>query len=155
MWRPSDLLFVVAVVAAVIWLDVPKLLLPSLFLTLGAVSMYRWRREGSDPMAAERYRARLVASCFVIAAISIPLILHLVPPNGVYGFRTSVTQSSVDIWYAANAFMGWALLMGAVVSGAGLAYLPETAKRWRFLVAFLLPLLTAVVASFAYLGRLT
>jgi len=155
MSRPSDLLVIVAIVAAVVWLDVPKLLLPALFLTLVAVSAYRWRREGGEPMAAERYRARLVASCVVIAAISIPPILQLVPPNEVYGFRTSVTRSSADIWYAANAFMGWALLLGAVVSGAGLVYLPATAKRWLFLVAFLLPLLAAVVASFAYLGRLT
>jgi len=155
MSRPSDLLVVVAVVAAVVWLGVPKLLLPALLLALGAVSVYRWRRERRQPMAVERYRARLVAPCVVIAAISIPLILHLVPPNGVYGFRTSVTRASVDIWYSANAFMGWALFAGAVVSGAGLVYLPETAKRWLLLVAFPLPLLAAVVASFAYLGRLS
>lgn len=152
MSRPSDLLVIVAVVAGVVWLDVPKLLLPSLVVALGAVSVYRWRREESEPMAAERYRARLIASCIVIAVISIPLILHWVPPNGIYGFRTSVTRSNVDIWYPANAFMGWALLLGAAVSGGGLVYLPETAKRWLFLVVFLFPLIAAVAASFAYLG---
>jgi len=54
MSRPSDLLVVVAVVAAVVWLGVPKLLLPALLLALGAVSVYRWRREGREPMAVER-----------------------------------------------------------------------------------------------------
>ena len=34
MSKPSDLLVVVLVVVAVVWLNVPKLLLPALFLTL-------------------------------------------------------------------------------------------------------------------------
>ena len=154
MSRPSDLLVAVVIVAAVVWLDVPKLLLPALFFTIIALSAYRWRREGRESMAPERYRSRLVASCVVIAVISIPLILKMVPPNGVYGFRTSETRSSIDIWYSANAFMGWALLAGAVVSAVILVVLPTTAKRWLLLVTFLLPLLLAVVASFVYLDRL-
>ena len=154
MPRPSNLLAVVVVVAAVVWLDVPRLLLPALFLTIIALSAYRWRRDGREPMAVERYRARLVASCVVIAVISIPLILQMVPPNGVYGFRTSVTRSSIEIWYSANAFMGWALLAGAVVSAGALVFLPATARRWLLLATFLLPLFLAVVASFMYLDRL-
>ncbi len=154
MLRSSDLLAAVVVVAAVIWLDIPKLLLPALFLTLIALRAYRWRREGSEPMAAERYRWRLIASSAAIVAISIPLIIKMVPPNGVYGFRTSVTRSSVDIWYAANAFMGWALLAGSAVSAATLISLPPTTKRWLLLATFLVPLLLAVMASFMYLDRL-
>ena len=50
--------------------------------------------------------------------------------------------------------MGWALLVGAVVSAATLIVLPTTAKRWLLLVTFLLPLLLAVVTSFLYLDRL-
>lgn len=154
MLSPSDLLVVGAVAVAVTWLDLPKLLLPALVLTLGALSLVRWRREGRQPGATDRYRARLFASAVIISAISIPLILKLVPPNGMYGFRTSVTRSSVDIWYAANAFMGWALLLAAVVSVSGVAWLPGTAKRGVLLAVFLLPLLGAVAASFAYLNQL-
>jgi SdpI/YhfL family protein len=152
--RPSDLLVVIVIVVAVVWLDVPKLLLPTLFLTLIAVSAYRWRREGREPMAAERYRSRLVASCVAIAAISIPLVLKMVPPNGVYGFRNSVTRSSIDIWYSANAFMGWALLSAVVASGVTLLVLPPKTKRWQLLATFLVPVLLAVAASFIYLDRL-
>src|SRR4051794_10968931 len=114
MSRQSDLLVAVVVVAAVIWLDLPKLLLPAFFLTIIALSAYRWRREGSGLMAAERSRSRLLASCVVIVAICIPLILKMVPPNWVYGFRTTVTLSRIDIWYSANAFMGSALVAGSV-----------------------------------------
>lgn len=155
MSKPSDLLVAVVIVAAVIWLDVPKLLLPAFFLTLLGLGVYRWRRDGRDPMAAERYRSKLLLSCAVIATISIPLIIQLVPPNGAYGFRTSVTRSSVDIWYAANTFMGCAMLAGAIVSAGTLIVLPATAKRWQLLASFLLPLFLAVVASFAYLDRLS
>lgn len=54
MPRPSKLLAVVVVVAAVVWLDVPRLLLPALFLSIIALSASRWRREGREPMAVER-----------------------------------------------------------------------------------------------------
>lgn len=154
MLRPSDLLISLLVVTVVVWLNVPKLLVPALVLTVLLLSAYRWRREGKEPMAAERYRWRLVASCVVIAAICVPLILRAVPPNGVYGFRTSVTRSSSDIWYPANAFLGWALLVAAVTSAGALMILPSTAKRWLLLAAFLLPMCGAVVASFMYLERL-
>jgi hypothetical protein len=154
MWRPSDFVAVVLVVTAVVFLNVPKLLLPALFLTLFILSVYRWRREGQQPMAAERYRWQLVASCVFIAAISIPLIFRMVPPNGVYGFRNSLTLSSSDIWYQANAFMGWVLLAAAVASGTALTRLPASARRWQLLLTFLGPILCAVAASFVYLAAL-
>jgi hypothetical protein len=154
MLRASDFIAVVLVVTAVILLNVPKLLLPALFVTLCLLSVYRWRREGKEPMAAERYRWQLVASCVLIAAISVPLIFKMVPPNGVYGVRTSLTRSSSDVWYQANAFMGWALLAAAVASGTALTKLPATARRWQLYVTFLGPLLCSVAASFWYLNRI-
>lgn len=154
MLRPADLIALVVVIAAVVWLNVPKLLLPALFLTLCFMSVYRWRRDGRQPMADERYRWQLVASCVLIAAISVPLILGVVPPNGVYGFRTSETRRSSDIWYQANAFMGWALAAAAVASATALTMLPASARRWLLLATFLAPMLCAVAASFVYLRRL-
>jgi uncharacterized membrane protein len=106
-------------------------------------------------MAAERYRSRLVASCVALIVISAPLILRAVPPNGVYGFRVAATQSNPAIWYPANAFMGWALLVAAVMSAVLLAILPATVKRWLLLATFLVPVLGAIAAAFVYLNRLT
>ena len=77
---------------------------------------------------SERRRARLIASCIVFALISIPLILRVVPPNGVYGFRNSTTLSSKAIWYPANAFAGWALLVAAAVSAAAWPLTPTFAE---------------------------
>ena len=100
-------------------------------------------------------RARLFASCVLVAIISVPLILGVVPPNGIYGFRTAVTRSSRAIWYPANAFMGWALLVAAVISAVLLTILPATVKRWLLLATFLVPMLGAIAASFVYLNRLS
>jgi hypothetical protein len=154
MSKPSDLMVVVLVVAAVIWLNIPKLLLPALALVIIGLAAYRRHRDGREPMAEQRYRWQLIASSVVIAAISIPLVLRLVPPNGVYGFRTTLTRSSADIWYPANAFLGWALLVGSVTSAGILAILPMTAKRWLLVVTFFVPILVAVAASLMYLERL-
>jgi uncharacterized membrane protein len=99
-------------------------------------------------------RARLIASCIVFAMISIPLVLRLVPPNGIYGFRTAATQSSRAIWYPANAFMGWALLSAAAISATLLVVLPATVKRSVLWAAFVIPVIGAIVASLTYVSRL-
>jgi hypothetical protein len=103
---------------------------------------------------ADRARARLVASCVLLVIISVPLILRLVPPNGVYGFRTGATMSTPEIWYPANAFMGWSLSIAGVVSATLLVMLPTTAKRSMLWTVFLVPVAGAVVLSFAYLSHL-
>ena len=105
-------------------------------------------------LTPEQYVARSLASCVVIAMISLPLILGLVPPNGIYGFRTRFTMSSREIWYPANAFLGWALLVASAGSAVVLLMLPEGTKRWVMWVTFVAPMLAAAAVSFLYLNRL-
>ena len=107
-------------------------------------------RSGRSP---EQIRVRLIASCVALVIMSIPLILEIVPPNGVYGFRVSGTRSP-EIWYPANEFMGWALLVAAAIAATLQIMLPPTTKRWLLWTAFLMPICGAVVASFAYLSKL-
>lgn len=104
-------------------------------------------------MDVQRRRARLLASCVLIVIVSVPLILRIVPPNGIYGFRTSLTMSSAAIWYPANAFAGWALLLAAVAAGVLLAFLPSATRWWLLWISFLGPILGAAMASFVYLKR--
>ena len=105
----------------------------------------------SDP---EPIRARLIASCVGLVIISVPLILRLVPPNGMYGFRTGATRSTPAIWYQANAFMGWALSIAAGASAAVLVVLPRRTRRWLLWAVFFGPVAGAIVLSFVYLSRL-
>jgi uncharacterized membrane protein len=93
----------------------------------------------------------------VIAVVSIPLILKVVPPNHLYGFRTPSTLSNRALWYRANVFAGWALLIAAVASialnvGIDRGVLPAVASG---VVVFVLPLLIAVIACFIYLQRIS
>jgi hypothetical protein len=102
----------------------------------------------------ERVRVRLIASCLIFAIISVPLVLRLVPPNGSYGFRTHATRSSPAVWYAANAFMGWAMLISSAICVAVLAALPPTTQRWLLWTTFLLSVVASIVASSAYVAQL-
>jgi hypothetical protein len=91
----------------------------------------------------------------IFGVLSVPLILRRVPPNRFYGFRTRVTLSSKDIWYPANAFFGWALLVAAVVGVGAVSLLPRTAvARAEVVFAVVMaPLALASIASIIYLRR--
>lgn len=150
-------------------IPVPELVvvLVTALVVLGLRTLWGFRRvpfargaEGvrqlrEEDVETQRKRAQLIASCVLLVIISIPLILRVVPPNGLYGFRITSTQSSSAIWYPANAFMGWALLVAAVISAIALVILPPTVKRWLLWATFLLPVFGAIVASFVYLNRLS
>jgi len=94
----------------------------------------------------------LFVPCGIIAVASVPLVLKLVPPNGVYGFRTKQTLSSPEIWFRANRFAGCALFVSSAITAAILAVRPEYAsgREPAGLAALLVPLLMALAASFAY-----
>ncbi len=90
-----------------------------------------------------------------IALVSIPLILRVVPRNPVYGFRTPSTLSSDEVWFRANHFAGWALLIAAVVSAALLVTVSGNARADTGFDALLfsLPFVAALIACFIYLGH--
>jgi len=70
-------------------------------------------------------RTLLYAVCALLVALSVPLVLKRIPRNSIYGFRTVATLARDDIWYRANVFAGWALIVAGVVSAAVLAYMPS------------------------------
>ena len=88
----------------------------------------------------------------LIFLLSLPLIGGLIPPNRGYGIRTPKTMSDPRLWYRANKFGGWTLL---VASGIYLAVavltlnLPSPNKDfviWLFhLGSFSLPLLASLL----------
>ena len=50
----------------------------------------------------------------VLIAVSIPLVIGVVPPNWIYGFRTAKTMSNPQIWYEANRHAGANLIAAGV-----------------------------------------
>ena len=64
----------------------------------------------------------------VLIAVSIPLVMGVVPPNWIYGLRTTKTMSNPQIWYEANRHAGanlmaagiWTIVLcGAIVGHFG------------------------------------
>lgn len=51
----------------------------------------------------------------VLILVSVPLLLRLVPPNRIYGFRVPSTLRNRSVWYDANARAGWQLCLVGVV----------------------------------------
>jgi hypothetical protein len=68
-----------------------------------------------------------VGSGLLLSALSIPLILRHIPPNGLYGFRVKATLENPDLWYTVNVYSGWRLLaagLSTVVAAVGLTFVP-------------------------------
>ena len=93
--------------------------------------------------------------CMIILVVSVPLMLKVVPPNRIYGFRTPRTLANRELWFRVNRFAGFALFSAAGMSTAVFIALPEFASGRSIagLAVFLVPMVIAVVASFAYLRR--
>lgn len=94
--------------------------------------------------------------CGIIAAASIPLMLNIVPPNRVYGFRTRQTLADRKLWFRANRYAGCALFIASGLSAGIFAIRPEYAsgRSLAGFVTFVGPLIIAVLASFAYVRRI-
>jgi uncharacterized membrane protein len=93
-----------------------------------------------------------LVACGVIALVSIPLILKIVPPNRWYGLRTRQTLSNQELWFRANSFAGWAFFVAAVVSSVVFTLAPEVASAYGALV-LVVPIGVALGLSIVYLRK--
>lgn len=96
----------------------------------------------------------------LLIALSIPMILKWVKPNGLYGFRSPKTFSNPDIWYKANHYAGWRLLWAGVIGAIGAVVLfaiPDldvAQYGFLFLAVIGIPLTVGIIQSAVYLNRL-
>jgi uncharacterized membrane protein len=67
----------------------------------------------------------LLVGPLLLAAISLPMALRIVPPNGFYGLRTSETLSSAEVWYRSNLQAG---IAGVALGLAGAALVFATMR---------------------------
>jgi uncharacterized membrane protein len=89
----------------------------------------------------------------VVFVLCLPLVFKLVPPNRVYGFRTSVTLSRPEIWYRANVFSGVAMMAAMALAAVTFLFMPQLSAAMAA-VAFVSLVLAATAASFAYVNRI-
>ena len=95
----------------------------------------------------------LLMACAVVFVLCIPLVLRLVPPNRLYGFRTRKTLSSPEIWYRANVFSGYALMIAVAVTALIISCVPQVSAEMCAAI-FVALVLAATAASFAYVKRI-
>jgi hypothetical protein len=95
-----------------------------------------------------------------LSAISVPLIMGKIPPNGLYGFRVKKTMDNPDIWYPVNAYSGkWLLAAGLVLAlvAVGLFFLPGISLdvySYFMLAVWVVIFTVAMVASIRYMNSL-
>jgi uncharacterized membrane protein len=88
----------------------------------------------------------------LIAALSVPLALKLVPPNRVYGVRTSQTLANREVWFRVNRVAGFALIVAAGTAMCFYLAEPELASGRSFLgvLALIVPVISALAVTAMY-----
>lgn len=98
----------------------------------------------------------------LVVGLSVPMILRRVKPNPWYGFRTAKTLADERVWYEANAYSGFLLLVAGivwVVAAVALRYVPAIGSDLLtysvvYSLILLIGLLGVTVLSFRYLRSL-
>lgn len=89
----------------------------------------------------------------LLAAVSLPLALGLVPRNRWYGVRTRATLADDRVWQRANRIGGLAVLAASALYGLVAMGLPCRNCNAHFdtwcvhLAAFVLPLVAALIVT--------
>ena len=101
-----------------------------------------------------------IISGLALVAVCVPLILGLIPLNGLYGFRVRKTMQHPETWYPVNKYGGARLLMAnllLVVAAVGYTYIPGISidvYSYAVLITWLVGATFALVSSFRYMNTL-
>ncbi len=93
----------------------------------------------------------------LLAGLSVPLILHKIPPNSLYGFRVRATKEDPGLWYEVNAYAARRLLgtgLGTAIGSIILYYTSaQDIEKYALscLGLFLALFLWAIISSILYL----
>lgn len=103
-------------------------------------------------MPAERW-AMLLAP-LLIAAVSLPLALELVAPNGMYGYRTTASMASDAAWFRANRAAGITGVIGGLAAAAFVYRLVKRECTEGARTVSLATVLLALVSAIAVAGSI-
>jgi uncharacterized membrane protein len=104
---------------------------------------------GNRDLSAFKKKLLLFPS-LLIAAVSLPMAMDLVPPNRVYGFRTAASLASAEVWHESNL---WAGRTGVALGLAG-AFLTYRMLKNRPVDA-VMAASTAAIALFVAIASMT
>jgi uncharacterized membrane protein len=101
-----------------------------------------------------------LGSGVLIMALSVPMILGKIPPNGLYGFRVKKTMENPDFWYPVNVYSGkWLMAIGLVMILASTVFffvpgISLDVYAYAVLGVWVIVFSTAMVASVRYMNSL-
>lgn len=97
----------------------------------------------------------------ILVALSIPMAMQKIKPNGWYGFRTPKTLSNEQVWYEANRvaginlmLAGWLTVIASVALFLFSGFLTEKQTIITLITVTMVSLWAAVIHSFMVLRRL-
>jgi uncharacterized membrane protein len=96
----------------------------------------------------------------LLLVAGLPLVLGMVPPNRLYGFRTRKTLSDDGVWYRVNRFAGWAAMLAGGMYGVVALERPYDPAAGDFatwglhVAAFALPIALGLGLAARYARRL-
>ncbi len=96
----------------------------------------------------------------ILVAVSIPLINHKIPPNGLYGFRIRATMENPDLWYPVNHYFAKRLLVTGIavfITSISLYFIPDISLdtyALGVLLVFCIFFVPSLIASLRYLNAL-
>ena len=93
----------------------------------------------------------------LIAVLSLPLALGLIPPNRVYGFRTARTLASREVWFRVNRVAGSALIVAVAVAICFYLANPDLASGRSLpgVFALVVPVVAALAVTAIYVRKLS
>jgi hypothetical protein len=101
-----------------------------------------------------------VFSGILLMALSVPMILGKIPPNGWYGFRVKKTMENPEIWYPVNAYSGkWLLAISLVMILAAVGFysipgVPVDFYAYIIMGVWAVGFTVAMVASIRFMNSL-
>lgn len=137
-------------------------LLPGMLLLFGVVmwTFSHWLHAGKTGVTAQTFVASAIeAAGLLLAGLSLPLWLRLVPMNSIFGVRLPSTLASTTRWYEVNAFfgrhlLGWSLTV--IAAGiAGFYQLPrhQDAYAWAAFTLMLVAAAASTISTLVWMRR--
>jgi uncharacterized membrane protein len=92
----------------------------------------------------------------LLAILALPLAMAVVPPNRIYGYRTTRTLADREVWFRANRVAGLAVIVASAVALSVYLYEPELASGRSLpgVLVLVVPVLLALVGTGMYVRRL-
>ena len=100
------------------------------------------------------FEYKMVLGGMLLFAIGVPLALKLVPPNPVYGVRTSKTRSRREVWYASNRSAGINMAIAGIVIAVAALVVPRLMPDYSEGVRVLILGPIVIFAVLIMLGRI-